>query len=240
VARSPDYQRDGISLFIGDCRDVLPDLVGVDVVITDPPYGVRLGEKANNQRFDRATYESFVDTPEAVTQLAQDCLPLMKLCAKRIAMTPGVKNMWAWGKPDHVGSFYYPASSGCNSWGFSCWQPIFFYGKDPFGGKGSRPDSISSTEAAEKNGHPCPKPIGQMTWLVERASMTGDLVCDPFTGSGTTAIACIATARRFVGIEMEKSYFDIAVKRIDAALDTDRDSLWTAKQLAEQQRPLFE
>ena len=119
--------------------------------------------------------------------------------------------------PTHIGAIYYPAGAGCNVWGFTCWQPIFYYGKDPYGGNGSRPDSFLSTEASEKNGHPCPKPIGQMKKIVDRTSLVNEIILDPFMGSGTTGVACVKAGRRFVGIEIDPGYFDIACERIRKA-----------------------
>lgn len=72
-------------------------------------------------------------------------------------------------------------------------------------------------ETVEANGHPCPKPLGWMTWLVELASNPWEIVLDPFMGSGTTGVACVKLGRRFIGIEIEPKYFDIACKRIEAA-----------------------
>ena len=215
----PDYVSDdgSVTLYRGDCMDVLPHLSGVDAVVTDPPYGVGLGQKPNAQRFDRVEYDSFTDD---VLHIDRVCVPVIRACFKmfgRVVMTPGVRNMYRYDAPTHTGSFFYPAASGCNSWGFSCWQPVFFYGKDPYAGRGSRPDSFKSTESAERNGHPCPKPIGQTVWMVERGSLSGQAIMDPFMGSGTTGVACVKLGRKFIGIELSRDYFDIAVKRIKSA-----------------------
>lgn len=65
--------------------------------------------------------------------------------------------------------------------------------------------------------HPTPKPIGITEWLVERATLPGQLVCDPFMGSGTTGIACHNLGRSFIGIERDPKYFDEACRRIESA-----------------------
>ena len=209
---------EGVTLYLGDCREILPTLGKVDAVVTDPPYGVSLGEgKLNNNR-TRAGYGSFEDTPESIEQIIVPIIDECRTIASRVVFTPGVRNLFKYAQPDHIGSIYYPAGAGCNAWGFSCWQPIIYYGKDPFGGKGSRPDSFESTEAAEKNGHPCPKPIGQMLKMVERATVRGETILDPFMGSGTTGVAAVKLGRKFIGIEIEPKYFDIACKRISDAL----------------------
>ena len=127
--------------------------------------------------------------------------------------------MWLWPQPSHVGAFYYPSATGCNSWGFSCWQPIFYYGKDPYLsiGKGSRPDSFQSTEKADRNGHPCPKPISTWTRLVERVTLRGETVLDPFAGSGTTGVAALLEGRRFAGCEITEAYHAVASARLEEA-----------------------
>jgi site-specific DNA-methyltransferase (adenine-specific) len=216
----PYYQDDFATLYHGDCREVLPQLQPVDLVLTDPPYGVRLGEKPNV--WNKGPYESTDDSPEYVIPLVIEALGLCRQKARRVVMTPGVKNMFAYPKPDHCGSFYYPSGAGCNVWGFTCWQPIFYYGKDPYGGKGSRPDSFMSTEAAEKNGHPCPKPIGQWKKLLERVSLKGETVLDPFAGSGTTLRAAKDLGIKSIGIEIEEKYCEIAAKRLS------QEVLWSA------------
>ncbi len=70
---------------------------------------------------------------------------------------------------------------------------------------------------ADKNDHPCPKPLSWMEWLCDRASLPGDTIADPFMGSGTTGVACANLERKFIGIEIEPKYFDIACERIEAA-----------------------
>lgn len=194
------------TLYLGDCLEILPTLEEVDAVITDPQYGV--GVDYNNGTTDNEDHVLRVSIPA-----------ICMANAKRKMLTHGIKNMWLWPRPDHIGSFYYPAGAGCNSWGFTCWQPIFYYGKDPYlaAGKGSKPDSFSATLAAEKNGHPCPKPIDQMVKMVDRASMWQEAVLDPFMGSGTTGVACMNLGRKFIGIEIEPKYFDIACRRIEDA-----------------------
>jgi site-specific DNA-methyltransferase (adenine-specific) len=193
------------TLYLGDCRNILPTLGKVDAVVTDPPYGVGLD------------YNTTDDTPEFVAAVAVPVVEECRRLAKRVVLTPGVRNLFVYPSPDHTGAIYYPAGAGCNRWGFACWQPILYYGKDPYGGTGSRPDSFHATDSAEKNGHPCPKPIGQMRRIVDRATLRGETVLDPFMGSGTTGVACAKLGRKFIGIEIDPGYFDIACRRIEAA-----------------------
>lgn len=73
------------------------------------------------------------------------------------------------------------------------------------------------TPKSEKkvSSHPTQKPIYVMEWIVKRLSNENDLILDPFTGSGSTGVACVNTNRKFIGIELEEKYFDIAKQRIE-------------------------
>ena len=195
------------TLYLGDCREILPTLCKVDAVVTDPPYGIGI------------EYGGFVDTRENVFALASFWLPQVKTKATRIVITPGNGAQYLYPQPDWTLAWVTPAGAGSGPWGFSCWQPILVYGKDPYlsSGKGRRPDIIEHTESSEGNGHPCPKPVRFMQRLVERTSLSDELICDPFMGSGTTGVACVKLGRKFIGIEIEPKYFDIACRRIEAA-----------------------
>jgi len=194
-------------LLLGDCLSIMPLLGKVDAVVTDPPYGVGID------------YTYFSDDVASIQRVAiaavTECISLFQ----RVVITPGNKTCWLYPQPTHQGVFFYPSGAGTCKWGFTCSQPIFYYGDDPYlkAGKGSRPDSFRSTEHAEKNGHPCPKPIGQMLWLVKRASLVHETILDPFMGSGTTGVACAKMGRKFIGIELDEDYFNIACKRIEEA-----------------------
>jgi DNA modification methylase len=201
----------------GDCLEVMklmPDKC-VDLVLTDPPYGVNLGHNKQNQKSlpSNRRYDVYEDTEANLDELISKFMPEVLRIAIRVVLTPGVKNMWKYPKPTHVGSFFYPAASGCNTWGFSCWQPIFYYGKDPYAGR-SRPDSFKSTEQTVQNGHPCPKPVEQWRKLLDRVSLPEEVALDPFIGSGTTAVAAKQLGRKFIGIELSQKYVDIANARL--------------------------
>jgi site-specific DNA-methyltransferase (adenine-specific) len=200
----PYFEENGLTIYHCDCREILGRLCadGFDAAITDPQYGI--GED----------YPSGVDDESSVS-LSLYVLTYLRGTAARTALTPGVKNLFIYPKPTWTGSFSYPAATGKGPWGFVCWQPILFYGKDPYGGQGSRPDSMTSNESAGKNGHPCPKPIGQWKWLVARTTLPGELILDPFMGSGTTLRAAKDLGRRAIGIEIEERYCEIAAQRLN-------------------------
>ena len=185
----------------------MPMLAKADAILTDPPYG--LGGST-----DKANYESFSDDENDVEALVKFVLASGK--ADRVILTPGQKMMFRYGEPTAVGAFYYPAGSGSCSWGFVGWQPIFYFGKDPRlqDGKGRAMNSFQSTESAEKNGHPCPKPVGQWARLMLRTTREGETIIDPFMGSGTTLVCAREHNRKCIGIEIEEKYCEIAANRL--------------------------
>lgn len=213
---TPYYQDEHSTIYHGDCREILPLLEPVDLVLTDPPYGVNFSGKVTKHTVNTKGYESIVDDSSIVVDVVLRALNICKTLSSRIVITPGSRNMFKYPEPDCVGAIYYPAGAGLGRWGFTCWQPIFYYGKDPYISKrlGSRPDSFSTTISAEKNGHPCPKPIQTMKWLVNKASFQKETILDPFMGSGTTLRAAKDLGRKAVGIEIEEKYCEIAVKRL--------------------------
>ncbi len=193
-----------------DLLNLIPNK-SIDCILMDPPYGVNLGK---NSKFE---YDKFEDTPENVIKLVNDVLKECFRVSDLVVLTPGIRNMLEYPKPTHVGSFFYPAAVSRDSWGFVCWQPIYFYGKDPRKGKGA--NSFMSSEASEKNGHPCPKPIKQWQWLVKRISFPNQLILDPFMGSWTTAVACKSLNRHFIGCDISEEYCKIGEKRLKSVFE---------------------
>jgi site-specific DNA-methyltransferase (adenine-specific) len=204
----PYYRDDAVTLYHGDCREIVPMLGRFDLLLTDPPYGLA------GAQTDKNAYESYRDDGEETVEMVKKILLMNQW--ERCVLTPGQKLMFKYPEPAAVGSFFYPSGAGSCSWGFVCWQPIFYYGKDPFlqDGKGRRANSISSTEQAEKNDHPCPKPIRAWSWLMQRSSRLGETILDPFAGSGTTGRAAKDLGRKCVLIEREERYCEIAAKRM--------------------------
>jgi site-specific DNA-methyltransferase (adenine-specific) len=210
------------TLYLGDCRDILPTLGKVDAVVTDPPYGIGLTAKSNKWVTHQGTgYVSTEDNPDFIASV---CVPAIRACIEkfgRVVVTPGTRNLWLYPAPDELGAIYNRNGAGSGKWGFVCNAPVLFYGKDPYlaFGLGRRANSWEQpgTDFAEKSDHPCPKPLGLTRWLVNRASLSGHVVLDPFMGSGTTGVVCSELGRSFIGIEIEPKYFDIACRRIEAA-----------------------
>lgn len=213
----PYYEDQWVTLYCGDSREIVPQVDGWDAVVTDPPYGVQFGGKNTKWTTRRdEDYMAVEDGPEYLDAVVIPLLAGIIDTGARVVITPGVRNLFRYPKPAAVGSIFYPSGAGLGKWGFTCSQPILYYGSDPYlsTGKGHRPDSFSTTEAAEENGHPCPKPIGTMKWLVNKAALPGETVLDPFAGSGTTLRAAKDLGRKAVGVEISERYCEIAAKRM--------------------------
>ena len=209
-----------VTLYRGDCREILPTLGKVDAVVTDPPYGVNYHGSVTKHGRNGFGYENFSDTPEAIAEI---CVPAVRMAvsiARSAVVTPGNANAFKYDEPKSIGAIYYPSGANSGPWGFVCSQPLFYYGKDPYlaNALGRLPNAFASTEATDRSvAHPCPKPLNQTKWMVWRVSLPDELVLDPFMGSGTTGVAAVKLGRRFIGIEIDPRYFDIACRRIEEA-----------------------
>jgi site-specific DNA-methyltransferase (adenine-specific) len=215
-----EHLAEGVTLYCGDCREILPGLGKVDAVVTDPPYGI--GDTAGgpeSRAREKGNYSgAFQDNQQYITDVCGHVIRESIAISKRVALTPGRTNMWHYPPASDVGCFYQPAATGCSFWGRPTWQPILFYGTAPNVGEQLKPLHYVLTESAERNGHPCPKPIVAWRWLLSKVSKSGETILDPFMGSGTTGVAAVKLGRKFIGIEIEPKYFEIAVRRISEAL----------------------
>lgn len=207
------------TLYCGDCMDILPTLPKVDAVITDPPYGINGGAGGDAKKHKKAHYvcSDWEDTPEYIKL---NPVAVVEFCIAngiRAALTPGRRCAFLYPNPADIGGFWIPGAANNGKWGFGLLDPILYYGKDPRAGLGAGTSGTVITDPARIEGHPAAKSIKSMLWLVNKASLRGETVCDPFMGSGTTGVASIELRRKFIGIEREPKYFDIACKRIEAA-----------------------
>lgn len=191
------------TLYLGDCLEILPTLPKVDAVITDPPYGI--GFK----------YESHDDDPSIYSDWIKKWFALLREKSGLIGISPGIWNLMLWPQPTWVLCWYKPAAMGFGGVGVNNWEPFLLYGKPP----NRFNDVFKAPIIADKflDGHPCPKPVEWGNQLVGKLTKEAQSVLDPFMGSGTTGVACMNLGRKFIGIEIEPKYFDIACERIDNA-----------------------
>lgn len=189
----PYYEHAGITIYHGDCLDVLPGLGAVDLVVTDPPYGV-----------------GYAHWDSAVPPMTW--LEWSRANARLVVFTPSNGSQYLYPPPTWTLCWARPGSvQRAFGGGFSHWEPILVYGdRNPYDVDCR---VFPPNTGAGKTGHPCPKPTRLMTWLISGSGFSGT-VLDPFAGSGTTLIAAKDLGRRAIGIEIEERYCEIAAKRL--------------------------
>lgn len=205
-------EKSGITIYHGDCREILPSLGGADLVLTDPPYGINGGRGGSRDRGKGDYAASFTDSLDYLISVT---VPVIKTCIEtygRVVVTPGITGLFHYPVPADIGCFFTPASCGHGPWGLNTFNPILYYGKNP--NHRGPPTGRVLTEMPESLNHPCPKPIRAWTWLLNKASILGETVIDPFMGSGTTLVAAKNMGRKAIGIEIEEKYCEIAAKRL--------------------------
>ena len=192
------------TLYHGDCLEILPTLDKVDAVVTDPPYGTGCAPRGGKQAgtIDPSTSQhpewdvfctewiALVVTPA----IAVFC-PTKRVRDVLEAIDGNDQYIYVKTNPNPLGT----SIEVCVVRGFG-WNP---------------PQHITAYNAFNGQVHPTQKPVEVMEFVCSRAP--GDSVLDPYMGSGTTGVACANLGRKFIGIELERKYFDIACERIDAA-----------------------
>ena len=213
----------------GDCWGALASFPpgSVDALVTDPPYGIDLGECGNprggNYGMKHEGY-GFADTYEHFVAEVVPRLNEWLDVSKRALVWTG-PHIHEQRKPAAIGGVYFPGAVGRHVWGFKQFLPALLYGMSPTlaQGKGAGvPTCIQSNERAEpiEGGHPVPKPLPWMLWSVRLASLPGELVVDPFAGSGTTGVAALRLGRRVVLIERDPRFAALARERMSAEEST--------------------
>lgn len=188
-------------LYLGDCREILPHLPKVDLVLTDPPYGIGFAAQPTKwQRLDGKKPEDWDDeAPDFISDVLAVGDNSIVWGGNYFSLPPS-RGWLSWFKPDA------PPSMGhfelaWTSFDANCKQLS---------------QSISATNP-ERVGHPTQKPLRLIEWCLDLAPKNTLTVADPFMGSGTTGVACANMGKTFYGIEREPKYFDIACKRIEQA-----------------------
>jgi site-specific DNA-methyltransferase (adenine-specific) len=212
----PYYSDDAVTLYHGDCREILPH-VQADVLVTDPPYGIgyQSAWRTERERFDI---------------IAGDDAPSMGWVneARRCVADGGALYVFTrWDVlPQLLGAM--PMSRSCVVWDrvvhgladvSTCYAPSHdLILMEPVGRhvlRGGRPRDLIRCQRPDPNKlvHPCEKPVGLLAQLIANSTDTGQTVLDPFAGSGTTLRAAKDLGRRAIGIEIEERYCEIAARR---------------------------
>lgn len=219
------------TLYLGDCRDVLPTLGPVDAVVMDPPYilsDAGPGEAhqfgKSLRKFDSEDYKAIVsgfDVEGVFGALETLCAPFNLFCFcsnKQISQLMAYHEakgrsvtLLIWHKVNAA-----PFANGV-------WRGDIEYcvhARDKgavFVGNAQEKKKVSEYGIVSDDAHPTVKPLPLMKKYVGICSEPGQTILDPFMGSGTTGSAAVSMGRRFIGIEREPKYFDIACKRIEDA-----------------------
>jgi DNA modification methylase len=203
-------------LLLGDCMEIMPLLDRVDAVVTDPPYGINFkGKTRSTKRDDKYAGGHYAQNHKNIIGDDKPFDP------SHLMGVPCI----IWGANNF-------ASKLTDSNGWLCWH------KDG-GIKGFNMSEVElaytnflgstkhishlwhgfkrASEMGQKVLHPTQKPIAIMQWCITHLPKDTPTILDPFMGSGTTGVACAKMGRKFIGIELDEDYFNIACKRIEEA-----------------------
>ena len=194
------------TLYQGDCMNILPSLGKVDAVITDPPYGINAARTRNSAK------DGWVDYGCDGWDLERPAKEVFD------AMLQASDVQVIWG--GNYFADYLPVSQQWLSWdkgqdGFSLADfELAWSSQDKACRRINYPRSLALKDGKQ---HPTQKPLAVMRWCIEQVKPECQTILDPFMGSGTTGVAAIQLGRKFIGIEREPKYFDIACQRIEQA-----------------------
>ena len=197
------------TLYLGDCRDILPTLPRVDAVITDPPYGIGESSKKVASRGKLAAPKDYGD-------FDWDKSPPEK------SLIDAIRNASTW-QAFFGGNYFELPPTSC----WLVWDKL--NGDNDFAdcelAWTNWPKAVRRIQwrwngmirqGNEERSHPTQKPLAVMSWVIGLCPKA-DTILDPFMGSGTTGVAAAQMGRKFIGIEREPKYFDIACERIERA-----------------------
>ncbi len=199
------------TLYLGDCLEVMAEMEPgtVDSVVTDPPYGmgwdgkISRGPNGTGSQNPTRHYGKMIQGDEKPF----DPSPFLEF-----------NNVVLWGANHYSGKL--PTGTTLlwikrvdSAFGSFLSDAEVAWMKGGHGVYCQRDVSLQGESKSRK--HPNQKPIGIMAWCIEKTG--GETILDPFMGSGTTGVACMNLSRKFIGIEVEEKYFDIACRRIDLA-----------------------
>jgi DNA modification methylase len=208
----PYYDHAGITIYHGDCREVLPEIEPVDLVLTDPPYGI--GVNTDNSRFRRG--HVCRHAPQSVgtgggQPVTGDNRPFDPSFLLRLGTSQIV---WGWNNfPDKLpgGSCLVWLKRNDSAFGSFLSDAELAWKSDGHGVYCRRDLSLNAITA--DRAHPTQKPLSLMRWCLDFYPKHRT-VLDPFMGSGTTLVAAKDLGRRAIGIEIEERYCEIAAKRL--------------------------
>jgi site-specific DNA-methyltransferase (adenine-specific) len=215
----PYYEHGGITIYHGDCRDVLPSLGPADAIVTDPPYGVGFSRYASHDD-DPGAYGAWI---WPTIEQAERLIPKGWAC---VFQSEANAQKWAAWFPRDWRLMALPKTFGQVSR-----EPVqrqtdyvlyWACGETPWPPVGPKAPAFfrnwfvsrQASNTANRPDHPCPRPLDMMQYLVGCFVPPGGSLVEPFAGSGTTLLAAKNLGRRAIGIEIEERYCEIAAKRL--------------------------
>jgi site-specific DNA-methyltransferase (adenine-specific) len=230
-AMKPYYEHAGITIYHGDCREILPTLPKCDLLLTDPPYvglvgGLSLTNGGVAKRFkDSKTvgdiWGASLDWLDSIAETGINqaiVFTTHHAMQETLRRIPGKLCMiGTWHKPNthpgvlttpHYSCEFYVGTRVCEGCDWSGIRDHIIFAQD-FGGCISRGERIRNADGS--NAHPTQKPIEVMQFLIPPKAQ---IILDPFMGSGTTLVAAKNLGRKAIGIEIEEKYCEIAAKRL--------------------------
>jgi site-specific DNA-methyltransferase (adenine-specific) len=206
------YADDAVCIIHGDCREVLSGLPKVDLLLTDPPYGIRFSEYKSHKDDPKQYKQLIIDSIFVSEKLVNDgwcCVfQAAKKCREWHEIFPREYRLIACPKT-FVQIFKVTGPTWATDYAL-LWAIGFPKQKGKL-----RDWKVSETANMKfDRGHPCARPLEQILYLVEMLSETQDTILDPFLGSGTTLRAAKDLGRRAIGIEIEEKYCEISALRM--------------------------
>lgn len=197
-------------LYCGDCAVILPQLDNVDLILTDPPYGISAEGgtgKYGVQKFKGLKNDDWDSAPPKrwLLDMMLEKAPYSIIFGGNYFSLPPTRCYLAWDKGAGFKKRNFAESE--LAWtNFDAVVRNIIY--DPL---------ANGDYHGSKKEHPTQKPVPVMEWCISQAPKEVETILDPFMGSGTTGVACHKMGKRFIGIERERKYFDIACRRIEDA-----------------------
>jgi site-specific DNA-methyltransferase (adenine-specific) len=206
----PYYEHNGITIYHGDCLDILPHLPKVDLVLTDPPYNgdIKYGLNTNDSKTWNEYCNWLIIRIEQAEQISNG--PVITFISKP-GMIEMIKRKTPWWIGIWSGCGANPAGPNNGVMFNPGYEPCLFYG-NRYGLKACIPDIWKTPPERRKFNHPCPKPIKLLNDIISGLKPT--IILDPFMGSGTTLRAAKDLNRKAIGIEICEAYCEVAAKRL--------------------------
>jgi DNA modification methylase len=195
------------TLYLGDCLEIMPNLGPRDSIITDPPYGIAFQSSHRSVQYppivndeNGALFDEACRMPVRHSRYVFCRWDNIKSAPAPRSCITWVKNNWGMGDLEHEHARQSEIA-------------LFWPGPD-HDFPGDRPSDVVTAPRTGNVEHPTQKPV----YLIEQfLGWTRGTVVDPFMGSGTAGVACANMGRKFIGIEIDPEYFEIACERISAA-----------------------